>query len=45
MQHNHSFYLALGYGLSALVVIIEIASVWLAARKRKQQAAQFKDPL
>ncbi len=44
MQHNHSFYLALGYGLSALVLIVEIASLWLSARKRKL-AAQYKEPL
>lgn len=44
MQHNHSFYLALGWGLSALVIVIEIASLWFSARRRKL-AAQYKDPL
>lgn len=44
MLHDHTFYLALGYGLSALVILIEVANLWQTARKRKQ-AAKTKDLL
>ncbi len=44
MQHNHAFYLTLGYSLSALIIVFEITSLWLAARKRKH-ATQLKDQL
>ena len=44
MQHNHAFYLTLGYSLSALIILLEITSLWLAARKRKH-AAQHRDQL
>ena len=44
MQHNHAFYLTLGYSLSALIILLEITSLWLAARKRKH-ATQLKDQL
>ncbi|QNP48789.1 heme exporter protein CcmD [Diaphorobacter aerolatus] len=38
-MHNHAFYIALGYGVSAVVLIAEVLSLYLAARRRRRAAS------
>ncbi|QNN55657.1 heme exporter protein CcmD [Diaphorobacter ruginosibacter] len=43
-MHKHAFYIALGYGVSALLLAIEVLALYLAAR-RSRKSLHTEDPL